>query len=1031
MRIQSAAIRPVFVVMLPLLTVFYAGADSSTDLVAEFSANAGWRTVQADKRGTRVTVVDSGTSRGTVAEVSWKPGHHPYAILTPEQRRGIDLPHYRETLDGSLVFSVFTDTPEQVHHINLRLRDSKNDIFQWNKKVDLIPERWNRLVYELDDEGYNGSWGPANPDGLQPPVALQSIVIALKKEAGARAGWLRVDRIEHTGTSELVRVPTSVSPSGSVPALDAVAVSLATGPPLHILRPEDSRAVSLGLHNRSLETIRGRIEAAVDDYRGQRKHYSDSFVLDAGKRAALRLDGLSALRGTHFVEYTLTHHQEAGKKSGRAWFCIMTPAGPFETAPDTFTFGVCAHTGRFTPEAQQKIALAAGLAGATQVRTGFNWGFVQPKRGIWTWDRYDQLSELYGRYNMRMQVLLTGVPGWAATNDGDPDAHGYMPGRTPPENMDDWATFVTRAARRYGERVTYWETWNEANGEFFHGTPESMAQMQKAAYESVKKVSPAAVVTTPGWAHYDRHPDFIRHVIAEAKGSYDMLAWHRHGTFQIFYNEVTRNVLPLMEEYGLDMPLYFTESAVNSHGYAPGNLRAQAEILVKRVIFARANGAVAYNWYKMRDIPEHVRWNASTMGLLTWDFQPKPAYAAYNTLARHFSGKTFIRELAVGPNRFAYLFGDQDTYSIASWAETADAQQKRVVRSDADSVRHRDIMDNAIRKVPGDNRTVFLDITTEPSFLELENASQPPRIGPPLIGPESPLVVMPDRTAAVRLSVSNPFSATQTVSGALSVADRDTAPGSSVTVHPGETGTLSFPVPPAASSAARRTSAQEIGATLTYRFEPKGLSGDMTLSLSAATPVSSSLDTAPDFKLDSAADIINRYRHLPGYRHLQWQGPHDLSAAVRLGLIDRHLVVRVKARDDIHYQPFTGKDTWKGDNVQLAFQIPGQDGYWGANLARRDGGDSDHYVTRRPAGQESTEADWTLRTDRARRTTTYQLSIPLQSLGVDKAALKSGFRFNLIVNDNDGTEREGWARISPGIGQKKAPSLFPCVVFVE
>ena len=41
----------------------------------------------------------------------------------------------------------------------------------------------------------------------------------------------------------------------------------------------------------------------------------------------------------------------------------------------------------------------------------------------------------------------------------------------------------------------------------------------------------------------------------------------------------------------------------------------------------------------------------------------------------------------------------------------------------------------------------------------------------------------------------------------------------------------------------------------------------------------------------------------------------------------------------------------------------------------------------------------------------------------------NGFRFNLLVNDNDGEGRDGWIHIAPGIGDAKNPDKFPFIVF--
>ena len=42
---------------------------------------------------------------------------------------------------------------------------------------------------------------------------------------------------------------------------------------------------------------------------------------------------------------------------------------------------------------------------------------------------------------------------------------------------------------------------------------------------------------------------------------------------------------------------------------------------------------------------------------------------------------------------------------------------------------------------------------------------------------------------------------------------------------------------------------------------------------------------------------------------------------------------------------------------------------------------------------------------------------------------RAGFRFNLLVSDNDGGGRESCLAISPGLGDGKDPGLYPVVKF--
>ena len=61
--------------------------------------------------------------------------------------------------------------------------------------------------------------------------------------------------------------------------------------------------------------------------------------------------------------------------------------------------------------------------------------------------------------------------------------------------------------------------------------------------------------------------------------------------------------------------------------------------------------------------------------------------------------------------------------------------------------------------------------------------------------------------------------------------------------------------------------------------------------------------------------------------------------------------------------------------------------------------------------------------------TSYRLSLPLKTFGLTSEQLRRGFRFNLLVNENDGEGRDGWIQIASGIGETKNPTIYPFILF--
>ena len=167
--------------------------------------------------------------------------------------------------------------------------------------------------------------------------------------------------------------------------------------------------------------------------------------------------------------------------------------------------------------------------------------------------------------------------------------------------------------------------------------------------------------------------------------------------------------------------------------------------------------------------------------------------------------------------------------------------------------------------------------------------------------------------------------------------------------------------------------------------------------------------------------------------HLVWKGPEDLSAEIRLAADAEALELSVAVRDDVHVQPFRGAAVWKGDNVQVGLAFPNQRGFWEIGLSRLEDGTSEVFVWRAAYGfaPAVVAKQFRLIAERKGTVTTYQAKLPFRALGITSETAQSGFRFNLVVNDNDGGGRESFMRIASGLAEYKQPELFPYVMVVE
>ena len=188
---------------------------------------------------------------------------------------------------------------------------------------------------------------------------------------------------------------------------------------------------------------------------------------------------------------------------------------------------------------------------------------------------------------------------------------------------------------------------------------------------------------------------------------------------------------------------------------------------------------------------------------------------------------------------------------------------------------------------------------------------------------------------------------------------------------------------------------------------------------------------APDFVLADRSQVVSLTAADPALNFRVWRDANDLSAKVFLGKENGGLHLRALVTDDKHCQPFDGSSVWKGDNIQFAFQLPGQIGHWEFGLSLLDSGKPEIHVFQTPTGFDPAVVAQACRLEAKRNgnVTTYDFSLPKAAAGMTPEMFSNGFRFNLLVNDNDGEGRDGWIHIAPGIGDAKNPDKFPFIVF--
>jgi hypothetical protein len=298
---------------------------------------------------------------------------------------------------------------------------------------------------------------------------------------------------------------------------------------------------------------------------------------------------------------------------------------------------------------QDKTVAAIHDLGARWARISIQWQAWESSRGAyvpWEVERTDRAVALCNAQGIHLLVDVYNAPGWAAGTNGAGEGNV-------PKNMADFANFMRYVSSRYKGRVGAYEIWNEPDIQRFWSPGPSAAaytKLLKSGYEAVKSVDPDALVVSGGLSwDYGRPGSFLSQMYAAgAKGSFDVLGIHDYPDESIATGLSTwpngfsgARVDEL--SHGDSKPIWITEFGLNTandpSAWQPGVTPDGQAALVTRAFDLTAPDpwVQVLFYYNLRndwwshDDPTSME---AQFGLMTTDFQKKPAYYAFQRSAQ-------------------------------------------------------------------------------------------------------------------------------------------------------------------------------------------------------------------------------------------------------------------------------------------------------------------------------------------------------------------------------------------------------------
>lgn len=702
-----------------------------------------------------------------------------------------------------------------------------------------------------------------------------------------------------------------------------------------------------------------------------------------------------------------------------------------------FRYGVCTHTvtRREGSDYAREIALMKAL-GIDIAREGMAWEMIQPTPGTWNYQKFDAYVRDMSAAGIELQSVLAYSPKWAST--GNQQASDWNDWNKVAPQLDAYLKYVATTVERYKGQVHYWEIWNEPDVQFWRSSTQAYVDMFNAASRTIKEADPDAQVLNGGFAMASRKPNlnFQRDFVNAAERKYwNIWAYHDYQTFGDTFTRYTVRQANYTS-VGATMPVW-----VNEGGFvclASGGEHDQALTLVKKLAMAPALGVKAYFWYDLRDDGTDPKEPEHHFGLVRHDFQPKPAFVAYQSLIGHLGHMAFESTLPQLPaGMYGVVFRDPaatDQHVLVLWQEGQNNSRPIWIGGADKFSAIDDMMGNATEVLSYPSGSA-VQLTDEPLYIRFSGKTRALRIVPMVTTPDK-LIVSSEKTASLSIQVTNPGVELMQVALAAQAADgnlRVSSRQSQLSIKPGETVTYKADVVP--------TGHTPIGqGQIIFQLSFGGTASRMTVTVPymAATAIPKCVAASGNplaipagqglaVSLDDRDRIHNLYtaEPKPGMR---WEGPDDLSARARRAYDDTGLLLEVAVKDNAHVQHFAGSEVWQGDSIQLALSL--QDGradYLEVQFALTSDGKAESWIDRRPpesklvAGPNRGQLPFDIKRDGTQ--TRYRIRIPWSALSLSRSS-ESGFRLNFIVNDDDGLGRKQWLQITPGIGEEKNPSLF-------
>lgn len=265
------------------------------------------------------------------------------------------------------------------------------------------------------------------------------------------------------------------------------------------------------------------------------------------------------------------------------------------------------------------------------------WADVAPKPGYWDFDRLDVYVQEARARGAAVLYTLGSTPKWASARPDERCSYGYGCAAEPVRTAH-WEEYVRRVAQRYRGLIGAFELWNEPYFSdiprdrvdpafFYSGSVASLVDLARTARRVLDEVSPAVVLTTPGFVGETERLDMF--LGGGGKAYVQAIAYHFYSHDAEAFARRILEVRTVMRRHGVDaLPVWNTEQGIEV--YPPGTpmpayvrerlTRQQAAARMAQVLVLGAAAGLERFYY--------YAWDNDHSGMVTRRGERLPAYDA-------------------------------------------------------------------------------------------------------------------------------------------------------------------------------------------------------------------------------------------------------------------------------------------------------------------------------------------------------------------------------------------------------------------